>query len=852
MTENAPHFYDEKGGLEEFNLPLFIDPLFNNRWIITLIISACFLGGVVYNLYATPIYSAQSGIIIQIRFANEVIKTTTAETQGGVQNVFAFKTKIETITSEPILDKLVVKLIEHGYYRSLLESSGYAQMSEEKKRIFRHNFAGGLKVRITISNPKETNVAKISFLSADAVMARDVANFLADIVVEYNRDEQIMVMNQSLSWLNKQLEEARRRLEDIEGKLYAYRVKNNIFETDIDKQLVANRRSDLVEKVIDVQEQRREVEAKIAQLDRLLSRKDYTKFTPVLPENTLLQTLNEQLVMSEIEYEELLVRYDEKHPEVVRAGRKIETLKQKFQEELVKSRTQLDYSLNVIISRENLLQQSLAETEESAVTSTEKDIDYAVLDREAKSARDVYNTLLSAIKEVSINTNTMSNNVMYVNERASTPNRPVRPNKAVTMIIAMTLGVLLAAGFAYGREFWDQTVRHPDDVHKSVHLPVLSSIPRIGHKKKDEHPAAPILVIHSPKALFSESIISLRTQLSIKIPQERPVVILLTSSAPQEGKSLIASNLAASMALDNKKTLIIDGDLHRPSIHKMFKLTRQPGLFDLVVEALNPRLIDLDLNAMSLGDMQHLVRLKQWSGTMNIQWDSLPIPLAISFKNGSPVGSNFPFWKEKFNQPSGFPMPRNPSFSLDDSTIDESDSSEGSGKAAMGFIGGYARLCRSTYFADQVISRYILESDYKNLHIMLAGTNPKNPSEILGSVQMKILLEILKEKYERIIIDCPPAWPMSDVGVLSPLIDGVIWVCRAGRVPKNVFARNVQHIQQVQPNVLGVVLNAIDLERDRYYYGYSSYYYRAYKASYYYTGSPEVGDNQDRSKSNQA
>ena len=184
---------------------------------------------------------------------------------------------------------------------------------------------------------------------------------------------------------------------------------------------------------------------------------------------------------------------------------------------------------------------------------------------------------------------------------------------------------------------------------------------------------------------------------------------------------------------------------------------------------------------------------------------------------------------------------------MEPGALEDHDQAEGSGKAAMGFLSGYPRLCRSTYFAENVITKYILESDYKNLHIMLAGTNPKNPSEILGSVQMKILLEILKEKYDRIIIDCPPAWPMSDVGVLSPLIDGVIWVCRAGKIPRNVLARNIQHIQQIQPNIYGVVLNAIDLERDRYYYGYSSYYYRAYKASYYYTSSssPESAENRE-------
>ena len=849
MNERAPQFLEERPNLEEFNLPLFIDPLIKNRWIIALIISASFVAGIAWNMTATPIYRAQSSVIIQIRGSNEIINTQTTQTPGMVPHLWAFKTKIETINSDPMLQKLVARLIDHGYFRTYLETSGYDGMTEDQKRALRNNLALGLKGGINVTNPKDTNVARISFLSENPVMAQDVVNFLADIVVEASKEEQAAMMDESLSYLTSKLTEARKKLEESENKLYAYRVQNNIFDTDRDKELVANRRNELMSKLTVVEVQRREAEAKIEQFDRLLGRTDFTRFTPAMNDRDILDNLNQQLVQAEIDYQTLLVRYDEKHPEVVKLAKMIETLRQKFSEEMIKTRTQLEMDLNVIIAREKLLRQTLNDLEQSAVTGTEKDNDYAVLERETNSARDEYSLLLAAVKEVSISTNTMSsNNIMYVFERASVPRRPIRPNKTVNLIIALVLGIVIAGGFAYGREFWDQSVRHPDDVRRTVNLPVLSSVPRFGNKKKDERPAAPIMVAHSPKSLFSESIVGLRTQLSIKLPQEQPVVLLLTSSAPQEGKSLIASNLAASMALDGKKTLIIDGDLHRPSVHKMFKLTRRAGLFDLVVEALNPRLAEVNLEELSLGDIQHLVRLKQWSGTMNIQWDSLPLPLSISYKNGAAVSSNYHFWRDKFSQPGGFPQPRNPSFSLDPGFAEDHDHAEDSGRAALSFLAGYTRLCRSTYFADHVINRYILESDYKNLHIMLAGTNPKNPSEILGSVQMKILLEILKEKYDRIVVDCPPAWPMSDVGVLSPLIDGVIWVCRAGKIPRNVLARNIQHIQQVQPNVFGVVLNAIDLERDRYYYGYSSYYYRAYKASYYYTSSSGRGEGREEER----
>jgi Mrp family chromosome partitioning ATPase len=118
---------------------------------------------------------------------------------------------------------------------------------------------------------------------------------------------------------------------------------------------------------------------------------------------------------------------------------------------------------------------------------------------------------------------------------------------------------------------------------------------------------------------------------------------------------------------------------------------------------------------------------------------------------------------------------------------------------------------------------------------------------------MKILLKLLRERFDRIIIDAPPAWPLADVSVISPLADWVLWICRSGEIPKGMFQHTVQQIQRVQPNIIGVVMNAVDLHRDRYYYyGYPNYYYssRYYRYRYHHTdyyGSSESGEPTENS-----
>jgi uncharacterized protein involved in exopolysaccharide biosynthesis/Mrp family chromosome partitioning ATPase len=836
MEDNALGTLLENSEGESANLWEMVLPLIKHRWVILLVLSVSLLIGILYNLNATPIYEAQSMVVIRLFIPNKIIREKETDSPGYATNWFDFITKIRMVNSQPLLEMMTRNLVEQGALKKEIDEGGWSSMSDEEKDRWIAQKAGILKGGLTVVNPEETTFVQITYQSPDAILARDVVNSLADTVVEYNQTRSLNTMKESLSYLNQQLEDSRKRVAEAEEKLFKYRVEKKIFSTDVDRQLMASRRADLVTKLTGVQELRRELESKILQLDKLLQRKDYTKFTPVSEDDRILVDLNKDLVTAEIKYEQLLLSYQEKHPEVIKAAGEIRILKQKFEQELTRTRTGMEYNLNVVKTRERFLVETLAQTEEDAVASTEKDIDYVVLDREANSARELYRTLLGAVKEVSINTNNIMNNEIFVHQKARVPTLPIKPQKETDIIFALVIGLVLGGVYAFGREYLDQTIRHPDDVVRAVHLPVLSTVPLYSSKKQKEM-NLPLHLTNYPKSLFAESITALRTYLNLKLPEEHPVSIMITSSAPREGKTLIASNLAISMALDGKKTLLIDADLHRPTLHKTFHLDKQIGLFDLIVEALNPRWSDLDLSTLSFGDFQHMIRLKQWSGTMKIQWDSLPSPLTISYKEGRPVGSNIKEWKERYTGPGGFPPPENPGFSLDESEIADLAIAEHAGEQALEFIDKYPRLQRSAYFIEVVAQNYIQPTDYKNLSVLTAGTNPKNPSEILGSDQMKILLHILRERYERIILDMPPAWPLSDVSVLSPQVDGVLWICRTGEIPRNMFTRNVRQIQQVQPNILGVVINAVDLQRDRYYYyGYSPYYYysRYYRSSYYY------------------
>jgi len=845
MSENMVDESVQRNEMEEFNFFEWIEPILKYRWAFGLIVLVSVFLGIVYNIKAPRIYRAQSSVIIRQNIPFSVIREKEAELPEKVGGESELNTKVKMINSQPFLEELVRRLINLGYFKDQLARSNYENMKPGEKAQFLQGLATGLRLDLEVMNPKQTNLVQMSYESPDPKLAKDVVNQLADIIMEFNKNEQLLIMQNSLAYLSQQLEDSKKHVAGAEEKLYEYRSAHNIFEADMDKQLMGQRRADLRQKLTDLQEQHRETEAKMSQLNTLLAKQDYTKYTPVLVDNPVLQDLNQKLVAEQVNYHSLLITYKLDHPDVVKSAGQIEVLKQQFEEELHKTLTKLDYDLGVLKSREKLLEDAFAETEKSAVISTQNDIGYVVLEREASSARDLYQTLLAAVKEVNINANSMVNNVVYVHEKAVVPKRPVKPQQAKNLLISLILGIMLGAAFAYVREYLDQTIQTPDDVKRVSRLPVLSAIP-LYRSKNNEDQEVPLVVAKKPKSLFSEGVTALRAHLNIKLPQEKPAALLVTSSSPKEGKSLIASNLALSMALSGKKTLLVDCDFHHPKIHKLFELDQHVGLYDLIVEALNPGWSDLDLKAMSIGDLQHLVRLKQWSGTIRISWDSFPTTLDISYKEGKPAGSNIGEWKETCWKPTRARPSNQLSMELDESEIIEPDGPDSSAKKAIEFIHQHPRLARSVYFAQKVIPNYLKPTSHQNLQVLTVGTHPHAPSEILGSQQMNILIQLLKERYERIIIDCPPAWPLSDVSVLAPSVDGIIWICRTGVATKNVLKHGLQQVSQMQPNILGMVLNAVDFERNRYYYygyyGYSSYYQSYYKSYYYHHDDDQVED----------
>ena len=188
----------------------------------------------------------------------------------------------------------------------------------------------------------------------------------------------------------------------------------------------------------------------------------------------------------------------------------------------------------------------------------------------------LYSELVTNYEQVRLAEAQTSTNI-FVAETASVPRTPISPNTGRTTLLAMVVGAMAAAGLVFAIEYLDDSIKNPEDIRRKFNLPVLGMI-----SHHDIEQGKPIS-FREPRSPVVEAFRTLRTNITfagVDTPIKR---IIITSSVPQEGKTTIASNLAAVLAQGDKKVVLIDGDLRRPSIHSQFSLSNRLGLTNLFV-----------------------------------------------------------------------------------------------------------------------------------------------------------------------------------------------------------------------------------------------------------------------------
>lgn len=573
---------------------------------VLLISLTALIVSILYAIYAIDIY--KSTVILKVQKpSGSILNSPLIPEFSDFGNDRFIANEIEILKSEKIRTLIIQEIKDtfnvigpDSFYTVLDRDTKFFDDKNEKYKLLPDVKIIKILENVDISQKRGLDIIEISVESPSPFEAAFLANSYAkayeNLNLSYNRQQLVVVRD----FLIKQREEKYRELLLAEEKLKNYQEKGGIIA--LDEQAKA-----LIEILSEFQSQRDAAEIEASMTKETLSqyKEELEKKNPTLAQyiesyaaEPRLKALQEQIANLETQKDLALANKNAPENKLLiqqyEAG--IKDLKSKLDEQLKVYRTSIfalspeevkELSIKVLNEEVKL---KAAETKKENLDIIVKKydkkfnelpsqtIDLARYQRELSAYEKLYLLVEEKYQEALINEQSTPGNVLIIDE-ARRPLLPSKPNRLLIVLVGLLLGIGSGIAFAFVRNYFDNSVKTPEDIQNN-NINVLAWIPQI--EVLDENKEFEFIVAKKPDSLHAEAYRALRTRIQFsKLNQKNGIqTLLVTSSAPSEGKTTTVVNIAGTFAQANKKTLILDCDLRKPRMHTIFKVQRFPGFSD--------------------------------------------------------------------------------------------------------------------------------------------------------------------------------------------------------------------------------------------------------------------------------
>jgi capsular exopolysaccharide synthesis family protein len=618
---------------------------------------------------------------------------------------YFMQTEFELIQSDVILGKVIDELdLNKEWGRKY--GSGEPFKTSETKRI--------LKNRIGLHLVRNTGLIEISYSSEKAEEAARIANAVAEAYKAHRLEQRTQLSKGGIIALQERFDEQEAKIKKAQTNVDELRIKLNISDAAASGEgpsvlMTAETLRKLESLRI---ESKAEYDRQATLLDGLktlgtdLGPEGLAQAIPTATTDSLLASLLEQLTA----VEQTLVRLEKElgpeHVEVIKCKAMADDLHKKVKSRVEGIMRGLDVRvLSLKTSLDNFTKE-VAQAKTNDVAEANLTRPYFEAKRALEELQHFRQILDMRIASEKIDVELPKTMMVEIVDRAVPSATPSHPNKPLNIALGIIIGLVVGVGLAFFIEYLDTSVKTIDDVERSLQCPVLGVIPQNVGLLMDEGTESP----------HAEAYRVLRTNLLFSRKEDKLNTVAVVSAGAGEGKSTTVFNLAAVFAQSGQRTLVVDSDLRRPTLHKMLRLTNNRGLTNYL--------------------------LKQNSLEEVIQTTSLP-----------------------------------------------------------------------------------------TLDFLSSGKLPSSSLGILSSAQMRDLIGELKQRYDFVFFDSPPIMGVSDASILASEVDMTLQVIQYRRYPQPMNVRAKQLVEKVGGNLVGIVLNNINMSQDESYYYYSGYYHDYYYRS---------------------
>ena len=422
---------------------------------------------------------------------------------------------------------------------------------------------------------------------ADPEEAALVANSLAGAYINEVRQQEKDDTQRSQDWMLERVQEVRQLLQAAKTELQIYKEQENIIgDSKRSQGIVASEVDTLSKKYLESRQERRSLETMYNQiLNFEQNRGDLQGFSAV-QKDPVIQNVKSELLDLEKTISELSKRYGPEHRRMIELESKIEATTTVLNQQTQRVIAAIKSNYELARRNKSFHEANLQNSNDKVQDLSRKQFRLIDLEQSVETQRDIYEALLKRLNRSEATGDDVNTNVRLV-DPAQPPRLPVS-NKATTLVIlAAILGFFFSTLAAVLREWFDASIFRPADVESKLGMTAVAQVPLVAEASAGDEgvPASYTYYMDHPFSSFSEAVRGARSALMLSSLGRKKNRILVTSTIPSEGKTSISIGLAAAFG-QTRKTVLIDADLRRPSVHSLLidETARRPlGLSDLCI-----------------------------------------------------------------------------------------------------------------------------------------------------------------------------------------------------------------------------------------------------------------------------
>lgn len=566
------------------------DILSRRRWEVFTVAFVVLTMVAIYTFKMQPVYQATAQL--EIDSESPLIQSLKDLSENLPTDEAFLETQVKVLQSDNLAWQTIQQL-GLGQNPAFAPAPSSASSRAADPRMVRGKLMKEFTSDVSIALVRNTQMVQVSFESTDPDLAARVANTLVNNYKDYDFHKKYDATREASGWMEQQLDELKAKVEKSQEALVAYERTNSIVNVNDKQNVVEQRLSDLTRDLSSAQSDR---EQKESLYEMVKANPDQVA---LLAQNDLLAKLEEKYADLKSQYVDALGQYGTNFPKVVRLRDQVAEIQSLIDRERKRTVERIQNDYHAAVGREKLVSASVTEQKAEVGKINQLLIQHNMLQREFDTNQQLYQSLNQRLKDATVSAGLKATNI-HVVDPAVPPSLPIRPKKTLNLLLGLIVGMLLGISLAVVLEGLEHSsIKTAEDVERLLPATCLALIPMAGSEgtrygyglaKRGTAPPAPshrvaLTVLKDPASPVAEAYRALRSAILFSTAPQPPQSIVVTSAQPHEGKTSTSVNVAAVLAQNGARVLIIDADLRNPGVARALGVINRKGLSGVLTGA---------------------------------------------------------------------------------------------------------------------------------------------------------------------------------------------------------------------------------------------------------------------------